>query len=79
LEKFCHLAADGMHQTLLRPEYQIAQDYLKFLDHSLLFERMQKKIDRDYASTLISASISIRTTFYTMPQCMVYRTTGRPK
>jgi len=51
LEKFCHLTADGIHETLLRPEHGITQDYLKFLDHSMLFERMHKKINRDYAST----------------------------
>jgi len=54
LEKFCHLAADGIHETLLRPEHDIEQDHLKFVKHSVLFERMQKKIDRDYASTFFA-------------------------
>ena len=45
---------DGIHQTLLRPANNIAQDYLKFLEDSMLFERMQKKIGRDFASTSFS-------------------------
>ena len=51
-EKFCHLAADGFHQELLKPENRnITQDYFKFLEDAQFKEHITDEIGKEYAST----------------------------
>lgn len=59
IEKFCHLAADGLHQDFLRtqryhPNFQ--HDYFKFLDWSDFGDRMATEIGKEYGGECIPLS-----------------------
>ena len=50
MERFCHLAADHLHRTMLKPENNITQDYYKFLRVANMKMKLTTEIGNTYSS-----------------------------
>ena len=53
IEKFCHLAADGIHRAILEKQilgYPIEQDYFKFMKAADFSEKMPSELGNEFSS-----------------------------
>ena len=49
MEKFCHLAADSVHRTMLMQEYNLTQDYYKFMHYSDMQAKLTTEIGKMFS------------------------------
>ena len=67
MERFCHLAADHLHRTMLKPENNITQDYYKFLRVANMKMKLTTEIGNTYSGKSNSCLTSCSTTIVYSP------------